>query len=142
MTPLPRSPHLSAWSSPLPGTYAPSGGSREDRDNSVAMDSERLSWRARMNGRHGRRRASRGDCPTRNIVSQQAAGVRACGAPINGQAPVRAFRRKLDERKMPLGGLYLLRHHRMWWHDRTASAGQSFDSLSPETRKGLSPCSA
>jgi hypothetical protein len=40
------------------------------------------------------------------------------------------------------GGLYLLCHRRMWWRDRTASAGQSFDSLSPETRRGLSPCSA
>lgn len=48
-----------------------------------------------------------------------------------------------DSGTFVVGGLYLLDHRWTRWDDQSASAGAVLlDSLSPETRRGLSLCSA
>lgn len=106
------------------------------------MDADASPWPAQMNGGHGRHRAPRGDCPTKDIVPQRAAGVRGRGAAVNGCAHSRLppqARRAYDANRQPLPATpppdVVI--------DLLASAGAVLlVSLSLVTRRGLCLCSA
>lgn len=84
------------------------------------------------------------DCPTKDIVSQRAAGVRGSGAVVNGCAHSRLpsqARRAYDA--MLIGSLYLRDPPLDVVIDLLASAGAVLlVSLSLVTRRGLCLCSA